>query len=102
MKDHAERALGDMRGGTIPLLPVRVGSEARVPKRAVGSAGMGWRGGVVGGGKVVGTSGGTQMDTCTHRHNLKKPTKKRRPKKKNGVKQLKWKTQTALWQIIIR
>lgn len=41
------------------------GSEVRVPKRTVRSAGLGWRGGVVDGGKVVGVSGGAQMDTWT-------------------------------------
>lgn len=43
-------------GGTVPLLPVTVGS------RAVGSGGMGWRGGAVDGGGVVGMSGGRRRD----------------------------------------
>lgn len=64
-KGWSERACGDVSGGTVPLSPVSAGSEARVPKRAVGSAGMGWRGGVVDGGKVVGTSDG-HMYTRKH------------------------------------
>lgn len=56
-----------MWGGTVPLLPVTVGSEAWVPNRAVGSGGMGCRGGVVDGGKVVGTSGGGDRQTLIHK-----------------------------------
>lgn len=44
-------------GGTVPRFPVTAGSEARVPIRAVESGGMGWKGGVVDGGRVVGSSG---------------------------------------------
>lgn len=64
-----------MWGGTVPLLSVNSRSDSRVPKRAVGSAGMGWRGGVVDGGRVVGTSGGAQMDTCTQEIPQKTPTR---------------------------
>lgn len=46
-----------MWDGTVPLLPVTVGSEAWVPNRAVESGGMGCRGAVVDGGGVVGASG---------------------------------------------
>lgn len=61
------RGCGDA-GGTVPLLPVTVGSEAWVPNRAVGSGGMGCRGGVVDGGGVVGASGGSgQTDTYTQK-----------------------------------
>lgn len=60
-----ERACGDVLGGTVPVLPVRGGSEVQVPKKAVGSAGMGWRGGVVDGGRVVGASDG-HMYTRKH------------------------------------
>lgn len=52
--------------GTVPLLPVTVGSEAWVSNSAVGSGGMGWRGGVVDGGGVVGASGGGDRQTHTH------------------------------------
>ena len=64
-----------MWGGTVPLLPVTVGSEAWVPNRAVGSGGMGCRGGVVDGGRVVGTSGGGDRQTHVHKNNT--TTKKR-------------------------
>lgn len=44
--------------GTVPLLPVTVESDTWVPIKAVGSGGMGCKGGVVDGGGVVGASGG--------------------------------------------
>lgn len=34
-KRSCRRACGDVWAGTVPLLPVSVGSEARVPKRTV-------------------------------------------------------------------
>lgn len=52
-----------MWGGTVPLLPVTVGSDTWVPNKAVGSGGMGCKGGVVDGGRVVGTSGGGDKQT---------------------------------------
>lgn len=54
-----------MGWGTVPLLPVTVGSEAWVSNRAVGSGRMGGRGGVVDGGRVVGTSGGEERHIYT-------------------------------------
>lgn len=56
-----------MGWGTVPLLPVTVGSEAWVSNRAVGSGRMGGRGGVVDGGRVVGTSGGEERQTHIHK-----------------------------------
>lgn len=56
--DYAVACCGDAWGGTVPLLPVTVGSEAWEPNSAVGSGVMGCRGGGVGGGRVVGASGG--------------------------------------------
>lgn len=34
-KGSCRRTRGDVWGGTVPLLPVSAGSEARVPKRTV-------------------------------------------------------------------
>lgn len=70
------RGCGDALGGTVPLLPVTVGSEAWVPNRAVGSGGMGCRGGVVDGGGVVGASGGGDRQTHTHKNNTTTTTTK--------------------------
>lgn len=65
-KGWGRRACGDVLGGTVPLFPsASAESEAGVPNRPVGSAGMGWRGGVVDGGKVVGASDG-HMYTRKH------------------------------------
>lgn len=69
-KGWGRRACGDVLGGTVPLLPASTESEARVPNRAVGSAGMGWRGGVVDGGKVVGASDGHMYTKNTQNHQL--------------------------------
>lgn len=63
------RGFGNAWDGTVPLLPVTVGSEAWVPNRAVESGGMGCRGGVVDGGRVVGASGGGHRQIHIHKNN---------------------------------
>lgn len=52
-----------------------VGSEAWVPNRAVGSGGMGCRGGVVDGGGVVGASGGGDRQTHVYKKTPKQYNK---------------------------
>lgn len=65
-KGLSGRACGDVSDGTVPLFPpASTGLEVWMPKRAVGSAGMGWRGEVVDGSKVVGASEG-HMYTRKH------------------------------------
>lgn len=64
--------------GTVPLLPVTVGSEAWVSNSAVGSGGVGWRGGVVDGGGVVGASGGGDRRTHTYIRTHKKKNNKKK------------------------
>lgn len=53
-----------------------VGSETWEPERAVGSGGMGCRGGGVDGGRVVGASGGGDRQTHIHKNKIQQQKKK--------------------------
>lgn len=79
-----------------------MGSEAWVPNRAVGSGGMGCRGGVVDGGRVVGASGGRERQTHIYQKKQKQKTIQQKQQKMNShVGRYIVKRSNTNWSIII-